>query len=483
MLFNSLEYVLFLLTALFVYAITPVKYNTIRVLLLLIFSYIFYAWWSWEYLILLFISSFLAYILALAIHYSKNNLRKKLFFILSVITNLGLLFFFKYYNFFIESITAVFNIIGIQNHAYLLTVILPLGISFHTFQTISYLADVFNKKIEPTKNVITFLAFDSFFPQLIAGPIERASSLLVQLEKLPRINIENIKSGVSQILWGLFKKIAVADTAGIIVDYYFNNYQNSSGGSLIIATIFFTFQLYGDFSGYSDIAIGSAKLFGINLIQNFKYPFFSTSITEFWRRWHVSLYNWFRDYVYIPLGGTSLSISKTMMNVFIVFILSGIWHGANLTFVVWGVLNALLVVVEMLYKHFFSVTKRDRSISTANFINCLKMLQVFLLFSLTLVFFRSTSLEQAVCIYQKIIAVNNVMVFQNTFQHIYKISGLAIVIMLCYEWFFKQKSFAFDLSNMPRWFSLLSHLTILIILLAIIMSNIVSSKSFIYFQF
>jgi len=259
----------------------------------------------------------------------------------SIAINLGLLGFFKYFNFFLDNLGVVFSFLGTELKTDSLNIILPVGISFYTFQTLSYTIDVYNKKLEPTKDLVAFAAYVGFFPQLVAGPIERATHLLPQFKTKRIFDYSAATDGMRQILWGLFKKLLIADNCAVYANYIFNNSADMTGSVLVLGALFFTFQIYGDFSGYSDIAIGTARLFGFDLMNNFAFPYFSRDVAEFWRRWHISLSTWFRDYLYVPLGGSRGSIFKNARNVLVIFIVSGIWHGANWTFVVWGLINAL----------------------------------------------------------------------------------------------------------------------------------------------
>jgi D-alanyl-lipoteichoic acid acyltransferase DltB (MBOAT superfamily) len=290
------------------------------------------------------------YTVGLLLKKESNKRKRKIYLSISLITNLGLLGFFKYFNFFLDNFIKAFTVFGFQLNISHLSIVLPVGISFYTFQTLSYTIDVFNKKLEPTNDIFSFLAFVSFFPQLVAGPIERASNLLPQFYQRRVFDYSKAVDGLKQMLWGFFKKLVIADNCAKIVDQVFSNLSIYSGSSIFIASIFFAFQIYGDFSGYSDIAIGTSKLFGFELMTNFLYPYFSRDIAEFWRRWHISLSTWFRDYLYIPLGGSKKSLLRNVINTFIVFLVSGFWHGASWNFVLWGLLNALYFLPLLLLK-------------------------------------------------------------------------------------------------------------------------------------
>ena len=341
MLFNSIDFAVFLPIVFVLYWFVTNKNLSIQNLLIVVASYLFYGWWDWRFLSLIFFSTLVDYAIGVKLSSEENRLKRKVLLFTSIFVNLGFLGFFKYYNFFLDNFVSAFSFFGTEINSNSLNIILPVGISFYTFQTLSYTIDVYKKKLEPTKDFIAFTAFVSFFPQLVAGPIERATNLLPQFFSKRTFEYDKAVDGLRQILWGLFKKIVIADNSAKIANEIFNHSGDYSGSTLILGAIFFTFQIYGDFSGYSDIAIGTSRLFGFNLKQNFAFPYFSRDIAEFWRRWHISLSTWFRDYLYIPLGGSRGGIWMKIRNTFVIFIVSGFWHGANWTFVVWGALNAL----------------------------------------------------------------------------------------------------------------------------------------------
>jgi len=350
MLFNSIEFGIFLPIVFILYWFVFKKNIKARNIFLILISYVFYGWWDWRFLSLIIISSIIDYFVGIKITKSDNKKHQKLFLLLSIFVNLGFLGFFKYFNFFIDNFYDAFTILGTHFNKPSLTILLPVGISFYTFQTMSYSIDVYQRKLTPTKDIFAFFAYVSFFPQLVAGPIERAKNLLPQFYTKKTFDYPQAADGMRQILWGFFKKIVIADSAAIYVNNIFANYTDYSGSTLIIGGILFAFQIYGDFSGYSDIAIGTARLFGFNLMRNFAFPYFSRDIAEFWRRWHISLSSWFKDYVYIPLGGSRGTKAKMIRNTFIIFIVSGFWHGANWTFVIWGTLNAIYFLPLLLAK-------------------------------------------------------------------------------------------------------------------------------------
>src|SRR5690606_36334354 len=353
MLFNSLDFAVYLPIVFVLYWFVGIKSLKTQNILLVIASYIFYGWWDWRFLSLIFISTLVDFTLSLVLIRQLNEFHRKIIFGVSLVVNLGILGVFKYYNFFIDNLIDAFTIFGRNFEARSLDIVLPVGISFYTFQTLSYTIDVYRGKLQPTTDFIGFSAFVSFFPQLVAGPIERATNLLPQFNRERRFDYSCATNGLRQMLWGFFKKIVIADNCAVIVNHIFENPSGVNGSTLVLGAFFFALQIYGDFSGYSDIAIGTAKLFGFNLMKNFDFPYFSRDIAEFWRRWHISLSTWFRDYLYIPLGGSRVNSTLQVRNIFIIFLVSGFWHGANWTFIVWGALNALYFLPLLL-------TKRNR---------------------------------------------------------------------------------------------------------------------------
>lgn len=395
MLFNTIEYAFFLPLVFILY-----WYNNrnikVQNLLLLISSYYFYSCWDLNFVFLLFFSTLLDFFIGLKIYKEKNKNLKKFWFWFSIIINLGILGVFKYYNFFISSFADAFSMFGLNFSIQTLNLILPVGISFYTFHGLSYIIDVYKERIKAESSFINYALFVSFFPLLVAGPIERASHLLPQIKNKRNFNYINTINGLRQILWGLFKKIVIADNCALYANQIFNNFSELSGSTLFLGALFFTFQIYGDFSGYSDIALGSARLFGFELLQNFSYPYFSRDIAEFWRRWHISLSSWFRDYVYIPLGGNRGSHLIRIRNLFVIFFLSGVWHGANWTFIVWGGVNALLILPSFIFK-----TNRNNLeiVAHGKLIPSFKdLVQIFITFNLTVitwVFFRAVDIESA----------------------------------------------------------------------------------------
>jgi D-alanyl-lipoteichoic acid acyltransferase DltB (MBOAT superfamily) len=344
MLFNSVEFLIFLPLVFVLYWFVANRNLRAQNLLILLASYVFYGWWDWRFLGLIVLSTVVDFLVGIRIEEAPSIRRKKQWLWVSLAVNLGILGYFKYANFFIENWIAAWGSLGVAMHASTLQIVLPVGISFYTFQTLSYSIDVYRGNLKATRHWIDFGSFVSFFPQLVAGPIERASNLLPQMAKPRSFSYEKGRDGMRLILWGMFKKVVVADSCAPFVDMCFSDPGAHSGGMLILGAILFSFQIYGDFSGYSDIAIGTAKLFGFELMTNFKVPYFSRDIAEFWRRWHISLSTWFRDYMYIPLGGSRVSRPKALRNVLVIFLVSGFWHGAQWTFLAWGGIHAMLFI-------------------------------------------------------------------------------------------------------------------------------------------
>ncbi len=407
MLFNSIDFAIFLPIVFFLYWFVINKHLRLQNLLIVAASYLFYGWWDWRFLSLIIFSTAVDYIVGQTLRNEENQLKRKILLWTSILVNIGFLGFFKYFNFFLDNFITAFSFFGTEIKANSLNIILPVGISFYTFQTLSYTIDVYKRKLEPTKDIIAFSAFISFFPQLVAGPIERATNLLPQFSKKRMFDYSKAVDGMRQILWGLFKKIVIADNCAHFANQIFNNSEDMNGSALVFGALFFTFQIYGDFSGYSDIAIGTSKLFGFNLMQNFNYPYFSRDIAEFWRRWHISLSTWFRDYLYIPLGGSRGGTWMKIRNTFIIFVVSGFWHGANWTFIVWGALNAIYFLPLLL-------TNKNRNnletIAQGKLLPNIKELSFMVLtFGLTVfawIFFRAENLGHAFSIISNILSTS-----------------------------------------------------------------------------
>ena len=409
MLFNSFEFFSFFIIVFSVNLITPFRF---RWLILLVASYYFYACWNPTYLILIFLSTVVDYIAASRIYLSNSKKIRTVFLILSLSVNLGLLFTFKYFNFFSESLQGLVDVLSLSYQLPSLDVVLPIGISFYTFQTLSYTIDVYQRHQTPEPNFWRFALYVSYFPQLVAGPIERSHRLLPQLRKPKPLDMDRFHEGLQLILWGLFKKVVVADTLAVYVNAVYDNHFYHGGLSLLVATYLFAFQIYCDFSGYSDIAIGTAKIFGVDLMKNFKTPYFSRSITEFWKRWHISLSSWFRDYLYIPLGGNRVSAQRVYINILIVFLVSGLWHGANWKFVVWGWLHGLLLSMSVATLSLRLRIKALLGISEDN--RLLHFIQILITFHFVVlfwVFFRAENLQAAFDIILKILSFSGKFFF------------------------------------------------------------------------
>lgn len=477
MLFNSIEFLLFLPIVFIAYWFICARKLKAQNFLLLTASYVFYGWWDWRFLSLIFCSSIIDYFLALKIH-SLDRTKRKPWLYISLLVNLGFLGFFKYFNFFVSEFYSIFFSENFNSDFSSLNIILPVGISFYTFQTLSYTIDVYRGKLKPTRNIISFLSFVSFFPQLVAGPIERAANLLPQFNEIRVFKEDKAVDGLRQILWGLFKKVVIADNCAIYVNEIFSNSASLSGSTLLIGAFLFAFQIYGDFSGYSDIAIGTARLFGFKLMRNFRTPYFSRDIAEFWRRWHISLSSWFKDYVYIPLGGSRVETkTKAIRNVMIVFLVSGLWHGANWTFIVWGLFNALLFLPLLLLKK--NRVNHENTTENNFFPSILELSQIlktFILTSLAWIIFRSESISQSFDIFQSIFSVSLFTIPSVLpLKLIYLILGFVFV-----EWIQRNKEHGLELTNFAN---VPLRYLIYILLCVVVISFLGSSNNFIYFQF
>ena len=479
MLFNSKTFLVFFVIVFAAYYMIGKDRLKAQNILLLIASYVFYGWWDWRFLSLIFFSSFLDYYLGIQLGNTVNRKKRKWILSISMLANIGLLGFFKYFNFFSESAVDFFQLFGFQADYATINIILPVGISFYTFQTMSYTIDIYYKKVKPTTDLLAFMAFVSFFPQLVAGPIERAKNLLPQFLKKRTFDYYQAVKGMEQILWGFFKKVVVADNAAGFVNKIFSSYETQPGSILILGSILFAFQIYGDFSGYSDIAIGVSRLFGFNLMKNFAFPYFSRDIAEFWRRWHISLSTWFRDYIYIPLGGSKGSIYMKLRNVFIIFIVSGFWHGANWTFIFWGFLNALYFVPLLLQNK--NRSNLDVVAYGKLFINGKEIIQIGVTFTLTCfawIFFRSENMNEA---FDYISHIFENPFFANNFYFLNPTKVLLpILILVIFEWLHRQDEFGLDLKSKNRMFRWALYM---IPLLMIIYLGAFNKTEFIYFQF
>lgn len=485
MLFNSLAFLIFLPLVYAFYWLIPVGQKRLRNLLLLLCSYYFYACWNWQFLFLLLFSTMLDYWSGLKIEASTSQRERKFWFWLSVGANIGFLGIFKYYDFFAESFAHSLQAIGFNCNPLLLKVVLPVGISFYTFHGLSYVIDIYKGRIKAESDPVDYGLFVSFFPLLVAGPIERATHLLPQLKRSRPFNRSQSVSGLRQILWGMFKKVVIADNCAELVDVIYADFTSYDGWVLAAGALLFSFQIYGDFSGYSDIALGVSRLFGVELLRNFAYPYFSRDIAEFWRRWHISLTGWFRDYLYYPLGGNRLGLKVTIRNTFIVFLVSGFWHGANWTFILWGFLNALLFLPLL-------VSGKNKLhqdvVATGKLLPGMKeffqMLFTFGLVTMVWIFFRAENISDAFNFLTHI--------FKNPFSGELHLGGarvtamrtcmLLILFMLLMEWRGREFDFAlggFHLikSQMVRW----SVYLLIVFLTGLFMQT--QEFSFIYFQF
>ena len=448
--FISVSFLIFLPIAFCAYW-TLWRHQRWQNLLLLAASYVFYGWWDWRFLILILITSASSYASGLLL---EGTRRRRWVLTANVVLNLGILAVFKYYGFFIENLRLLFPNIDAPT----LNIILPVGISFYTFQSLSYSIDVYRRQLKPTRDVIAFFAYIAFFPQLVAGPIERATHLLPQMLGQRRFRYDEATDGLRRILWGLFKKMVIADNCALAVNQIWADYTDMGGLTLVAGMLLFTFQIYGDFSGYSDIAIGTARLFGIRLMENFHLPYFSATMPEFWRRWHISLMTWFRDYLYIPMGGSREGTMKWMRNVLVVFLLSGLWHGANWTFVVWGLYNALLLILW-------------------RYLPMRSVLLTFLLTAIGWVIFRSTCLTEAADYLQRM----TTMLCSFDFGPITygKRPLLWCLLLVVIEWLQRHRSHPLQIDTLPpavRW-------AIYYALFFVVFFARGEEQAFIYFQF
>jgi D-alanyl-lipoteichoic acid acyltransferase DltB (MBOAT superfamily) len=475
MLFNSFVFLVFFVIVYSVY--WGILNKTVRGqnIFLSICSFIFYGWWNWKFLLLLWLSLFVDFFVGKFLGSTLNEKKRKGLIIFSLVFNIGLLGFFKYFNFFIHSAGLVLLKIGLTPHLTTLNVILPVGISFYTFQSLSYTIDIYKKEIKPTKHLIDYVAFVSFFPQLVAGPIERAKHMLPQFTTQRKFNYEQSVKGLQLILWGFFKKVVIADLCAPFVSVAFNGYSDKIGMALLVPAIYFAFQIYGDFSGYTDIARGLAKLLGFDLMLNFRYPYFSRDIAEFWRRWHISLSSWFRDYLYLPLGGSRVGKLITVRNTFVVFLVSGFWHGANFTFIVWGLLHALFFLPLLLTNQ----TKKNISVvAQGKVLPSLKevaqILFTFLLVVFAWIFFRADNLTQAFGYIRNIFKAGPIYFLGAT-----TVFPL-IVFMILVEWIGRHEENA--LNSFVTKLIWLKY-PIYIFLFVWVYANFSKENTFIYFQF
>ena len=489
MLFNSIDFAIFLPIVFVLYWFVFNKNLKLQNFLVVVASYIFYGWWDWRFLLLMAFTTFFSWLSGylmkiIRTNQIENNIKIKLRTVSAsnIVLNLVILGFFKYYNFFAENFVDAFRFFGQEISVRSLKVVLPVGISFYTFQALSYTIDVYRKKLEPSNDIVSFFAYVSFFPQLVAGPIERATHLLPQFYKKRTFDYAKAVDGMRQILWGLFKKIVIADNCAEYANTIFNNSNDYSGSTLLLGTLFFTFQIYGDFSGYSDIAIGTSRLFGIDIMRNFNFPYFSRDIAEFWRRWHISLTTWFRDYIYIPLGGSKGSKLTVIRNTFIIFLISGFWHGANWTFIIWGALNALYFLPLLLTNNNrknIEIVAKSKSLPTLT-----EFLSMLLTFSLTViawVFFRAESVSHAVSILSEVFSFSLLTIpkFPGIYSSIVTI--ILIVVFIVIEWIGREQQYAIETIGL-RWKRWVRYSFYYAILFVIFWFG-GTEQQFIYFQF
>jgi D-alanyl-lipoteichoic acid acyltransferase DltB (MBOAT superfamily) len=480
MLFNSFSFIIFLPVIFILYWFVAYKNLKLQNILIVIASYIFYGWWDWRFLFLILFSTIIDYTLGIVLQKQKTKRVRRLYLFTSIFINLLFLGTFKYYNFFIDTFTNIFSFFGIEIHVSHLNIILPVGISFYTFQTMSYTIDVYNRKLEPTKDIVAFTAFVSFFPQLVAGPIERATNFLPQFLNKRQFEYQKAIVGSKQILWGFFKKIVIADNCAIYANMIFNHSDNYSGAILILGVLFFAFQIYGDFSGYSDIAIGIAQLFGFELMQNFAFPYFSRNVAEFWRRWHISLSTWFRDYVYIPMGGSRSGICISIRNTFVLFILSGFWHGANWSFIIWGLINAIYflpLLITNRNRKYTDIIAKGKILATIK--ESFLMLSTFSLTTFAWIFFRAQNTTHA---FRYIAGIFSMPFFSLSSFQIKKrviITSIMIITLLVLEWIGRDGKYALEKIALPKIIQWILYY----ILLGLVILFSGTPQTFIYFQF
>ena len=481
MLFNSIEFAIFL-PIVFIFYWLLQKNIKPQNLFLLASSYFFYAWWDWRYLSLILLCSVCNYAAGLSLMKTESKKLRKLVLITCCIISLGVLGVFKYYDFFIESFVDAFRLFNVRINAGSLNLILPVGISFYTFHTLSYTIDVYKRKFEPTTDIISFFLFVSIFPLAMAGPIERATNLLPQIYKRRTFDYSLAVDGLRQILWGLFKKIVIADNCALIADTIFNNSENYSGSTLLIGAFFFTFQIYGDFSGYSDIALGIGKLLGFRFLRNFSFPYFSRDIAEFWRRWHISLTTWFRDYLYIPLGGSRGSKWQVVRNTFIIFLISGFWHGANWTFIAWGGYHAILFLPLILLeknRRYTNAVAENKLLPNLKEVAQMGFTFVLVLFGWIL--FRAENITHAWNYISEIFSVSlfTFPVFAGIFG---KWDIILIAICMFIEWFGRDDQYAIEKLGLKwKWYFRWGFYCAISISIIIFHKN--EAQQFIYFQF
>ncbi|WP_338769693.1 MBOAT family O-acyltransferase [Bernardetia sp. ABR2-2B] len=487
MLFNSIDFAIFLPIVFILYWFVTYKNLKLQNFLIVTASYLFYGWWDWRFLLLIVFSTIIDYTVGQKLRNEENKGKRKILLWISILVNFGLLGFFKYYNFFLDNFITAFSFLGTDITTNSLNIILPVGISFYTFQTLSYTIDIYKRELEPTDDFIAFSAFVSFFPQLVAGPIERATHLLPQFYRKRTFDYLKAVDGMRQILWGLFKKVVIADNCAEYANLIFNNSTEYSGSTLVLGALFFTFQIYGDFSGYSDIAIGTSRLFGFDLMQNFNFPYFSRDVAEFWRRWHISLSTWFRDYLYIPLGGSRGNNWTKIRNVFIIFIVSGFWHGANWTFIIWGILNAvyfLPLLLTNINRNNLEVVAKGKLLPSLK--ELFFMLSTFALTVFAWIFFRAENIGHAFSFIQDmLIGLMTKSGYVQTINLVhwqigYKVLFLVLIFILM-EWAGREGQYAISDIGM-KWKRPFRYALYYLIIAAIYWFG-GNEQQFIYFQF
>lgn len=486
MLFHTLDFAVFLPIVFSIYWFVFQRNLKAQNFLIVLASYFFYGWWDWRFLLLILLSTLVDFGVGLQLRKTKKQNQRIALLWLSILVNIGLLGFFKYFNFFVENFFQAFSFFNYPISPYTLDIILPVGISFYTFQTLSYTIDIYRHKLEPTRDFISFAAFVSFFPQLVAGPIERAANLLPQFHQSRVFSYDQATEGLRQLAWGLFKKMVIADNFGAFVNVIFAQSEDFSGSNLALGAIFFSFQIYADFSGYSDIALGTARLFGFQLSQNFAYPYFSRNIGEFWRRWHISLSTWFRDYLYIPLGGSRGNSGLQIRNIFLIFLLSGLWHGANWTFIFWGALHAFMFIP-------FLLTQINRKyLDTVAFgkklPNLRELFSMVLTFSgvtLAWIFFRATSITHAFDYLRKLFVVDFFQPFNFLTGNFEQLRLLHVTFaclgMIIIEWHGRKSLFALSKSNLSSQKYWRYFVYVVLIMVTLFLKG--SHEEFIYFAF
>lgn len=482
MLFNSIDFALFLPPVFILYWFATKGSVRLQNILLLVSSYLFYACWDWRFMFLLIFSTLLDYFSGIKIYETTDKEKKRFWLWLSIVVNLGFLGVFKYYNFFAASFADGLTLLGFKANLGSLQIILPVGISFYTFHGLSYVLDLYKNRIKPERNFIDYSVFVSFFPLLVAGPIERATHLLPQIIKKREFDYSKAVDGLRQILWGLFKKIVIADNCAQYANEIFNNSANYSGSTHALGALFFAFQIYCDFSGYSDIALGTARLFGIEVLKNFSFPYFSRSIAEFWRRWHISLSSWFKDYLYIPLGGSKGSMWVKIRNTLIIFLVSGFWHGANWTFIVWGLLYALYIMPSIIFnthRNNLDIVAKGKSLPTAK-----EFLAIGLTFTLTVfawIFFRASDVTHALSYISEIFSSSLFTIpYFSGIGNSLPIVVLTIIFMII-EWVGREKPYAIAQFG-RRWNRPLRYALYYAIIITIFWFG-GKDQQFIYFQF